>query len=127
MWQYDLDRVFSEFQAENYGQLLNTQFTIRQLQEQLPPASRAIVAWASLIGNTFSFALIRKLLTGEFDDAKDYQGDEMNTCSKEGELFMAQPAEDVVDGLQAALQAYILVPGADDDHFRYESYFATVE
>ena len=61
-WQFDLDKVFTEFASEQQG-CLTTHFITRRLQE-LPPAARTILAWASLIGNSFAFSLIQKLLAG---------------------------------------------------------------
>ena len=119
MWEYDLDRVFAEFESETYGQQLNTNFITKKLQEQLPPAARSILAWGSLLGATFSFALIQRLLSKEFAYEDDDSRQEIITCSKKAEVFMPQPTEHVVEGLQACLQAYILVPGEDDDHFRF--------
>ena len=117
VWEYDLDRVLSEFESELYGQQLNSKFITRRLQD-LPPAARSILAWASLLGNSFSFMLVQRLLSGEFE----YPGDEHNpsklNCPPTVELFTPQPMQHVVEGLQAALQAYILTPGGDDDQFR---------
>ena len=119
MWEYDLDRVFAEFETEIYGQQLNTNFITKRLQDLLPPAARSILAWASLLGGIFSFALVERLLSGEFDYAEENRGDEIGTRVKKAEIFMPQPTKHVVEGLQACLQAYILVPGEDDDQFRY--------
>lgn len=117
VWEYDIDRVFSEFETENYGQQLNTSFITKRLQD-LPSAARAILAWASLLGNTFSFTLVQKLLSGEFDYFED-QASPKNGCQAKVEVFKPQPIENVVEGLQATLQSYILIPGGSDDQFWY--------
>ncbi len=121
VWEYDLDSVFSEFESETYGQQLNSNFIIRRLQD-LPPAARSILAWASLLGNCFSFMLVQRLLSGEFDYPEDHPKTSKPDCSPSAEIFTPQPMEHVVEGLQAALQAYILMPGSDDDQFRYVIY-----
>ncbi len=118
VWEYDLDRVFSEFESESYGQQLNSNFITRRLQD-LPATSRSILAWASLLGNSFSFVLVQRLLSGEFDYPEDNRDLNKPNCSPSAEIFSPQPVEHVVEGLQAALQAYILVPGSDDDQFWY--------
>lgn len=115
-WEYDLDRVFTEFETEHYGQFLNMGFVTKKLQE-LPPASRAILAWGSLLGNSFSFSLIQKLLTGEFLYSSETNEAHDVTCPKRAQLFR-QSEEDAISGLQILLQAYILVPGETDDEFR---------
>ena len=118
VWEYNIDRVFAEFETENYGQQLNTNFITKRLQD-LPPAARSILAWASLLGNRFSFKLIQRLLSGEFDYCEDVQDPAEHTCAKKSEVFKAQPAKNVVEGLQATLQSFILMPGSDDDQFWY--------
>ena len=116
-WEYDLDRVFAEFESDSYDQQLDTNFITKRLQD-LPTAARSILAWASLLGTTFSFTLIQRLLTGEFDYESDNdESDEI--CSKVAELFSPQPVENVVEGLQATLQAYILMPGSNEDEFSF--------
>ena len=117
-WEYNIDRVFAEFETEIYGQQLNTNFITKRLQD-LPPAARSILAWASLLGNRFSFKLIQRLLSGEFDYCEDVQDPAEHTCPKKSEVFKAQPAKDVVEGLQATLQSYIRMPGSDDDQCWY--------
>lgn len=113
-WEFDLDRVFSEFETDTYGQKLNNDFVTRRLEE-LPANSRLILAWASLLGNEFSFALVVRLLSGEFslDDSDGRDPDCINDTS-----IFSQVETDAVAGLQAALQGYILVPGEEDDVFR---------
>ncbi len=117
-WEYDIDRVFSEFETENYGQQLNTRFITKRLQD-LPQAARSILAWASLLGNSFSFKLIQMLHSGEFDYFDDQPETVNFLSSTTSEVFTPQRADNVVEGLQAALQAYILMPGSDDDNFWY--------
>ena len=117
-WEFDLDRVFEEFATEAFDdQQLNSSFITRRLQRDLPPAARSVLAWASLLGATFSFAMVQKLLSGEFDNTDGTNGLQDVSCSKTSELFSPQPIENAVEGLQAALQTYILMPGSDEDEF----------
>ena len=116
-WVYDLDRIFHEFQAENYGQRLNNDFVTRRLNE-LPKLSRSILAWASLLGTVFSFSLVQALMKGEFDSDLATDEEPPSPCSADADMFSTSDA-DVVSGLQTALQAYVLVPGEDDDQFRF--------
>ncbi|KAI9806636.1 MAG: hypothetical protein M1825_006093 [Sarcosagium campestre] len=115
-WVYDLDQIFKEFEADNYGQQLNNDFIIRRLNE-LPPTTKSILAWASLLGNEFSFALVQRLLSGEFD--YDDAHSATSRCGKADVL--SQPGKDAVAGLQAALQAYVLAPREDDDLYRFSN------
>ena len=116
-WEYDLDRVFAEFESNSYDQRLNTDFVTKRLQD-LPTAARAILAWASLLGTTFSFTLIQRLLSGEFDYVEG-DGESEEDCKRATELFTPQPVQNVVEGLQATLQAYILMPGSNEDEFSF--------
>ena len=118
IWEYDLDRVFAEFESDQYGEQLNTNFITKRLQEQLPPAARSILAWASLLGSTFSFACIQRLLSGEFNYIENTQGQAKSICLAKADLFATDFTDMAVEGLQACLQAFILVPGNIDDEFR---------
>ena len=118
MWEYDLDRVFAEFESDSYGEQLNTDFITKRLQD-LPQAARSILAWASLLGTTFSFKLIQRLLSGEFDYLDDDTANGRTDNSSAAELYAPKPTQNVVEGLQAALQAYILTPGSSEDEFSF--------
>lgn len=117
-WEYNLDSVFAEFESEAYGDQLNTSFILKRLQD-LPPTSRAILAWGSLLGNTFSFSLVQKLLSGMFDHVDDNFDQTAASNPKGATVTSSNLTETAVEGLQAALQAYILVPTIDEDHFRF--------
>jgi signal transduction histidine kinase/predicted ATPase/CheY-like chemotaxis protein/serine/threonine protein kinase len=110
-WTYDLDKLFDQFRGEQDYDVLDTAFITRRLSE-LPAASRSILAWAALLGQTFSFELICKLMDGQLyaDDCLECPGEPLITsCSQ----------EDVVSGLEAAIQAFIIIPCERDDHFRF--------
>lgn len=116
-WEYDIDKVLSEFDIEGRGQGPNLNFITRRLQD-LPPTARAILAWASLLGSNFFFPLVQRLLSGEFDYNDGEPLPANSLCAKKPEIFTAQPKEYVIEGLQASLQSYILVAGSGDDEFR---------
>jgi len=110
-WRYDLDKLFDQFQGEQDYDVLDTAFITRRLSE-LPPASRSILAWAALLGQTFSFDLICKLMSGQL-----YVDDCPGNLSEQS--ITATSQEDVVAGLEAAIQAFIIIPCDRDDHFRF--------
>ena len=113
-WKYDLDRVFKQFETRSYHDTLNSEFITSRLSE-LPPAARSILAWASLVGTSFSFALIQRLLSGEFD-----YDDETVSGSDDGSVDLhAYSQQEIVEGLQHSIQAYIVVATQDDDRFRF--------
>ncbi|KAF6806671.1 hsp90-like protein [Colletotrichum musicola] len=115
-WHFDLDRLFEQFQGESDYDILDTGFITRRLNE-LPSSSRAILAWAALLGSSFSFELICRLLSGEFQ----YEDDDETTCRGPGyeQYHASYSQQEAINGLQAAVQAYIIVPSETDDRFRF--------
>lgn len=114
-WTYDLDRLFEQFKGVTDYDVLDTDFITRRLNE-LPPASRSILAWAALLGQTFSFEMVCKLLSGEFRPDSDGTTD----ANGHGDQYKkAYSQQDAVSGLHAAIQAYIIVPSDVDDRFRF--------
>jgi predicted ATPase/serine/threonine protein kinase len=114
-WVYDLDRVFKEFETANYAEVLSTDFITRRLQE-LPSSATSILAWSSLLGTFFSFSLVQKLLSGEFDYNEDGSSQPTPGC---GGNFVSLSHEDAVGGLQCALQSYVILATEEDDIFRF--------
>ncbi|KAJ5035453.1 uncharacterized protein L3040_007921 [Drepanopeziza brunnea f. sp. 'multigermtubi'] len=112
-WCYDLDKIFKQFETKSYHDTLNSAFVTSRLSE-LPAASRSILAWASLIGHSFSFELIQRLLSGEFD-----YDDSASNMDVDHPYSLSHSQQDAVEGLQAAIQAYIIVATQDDDRFRF--------
>lgn len=112
-WLYDLDRLFEQFKSEHGYDVLDNDFITHRLNE-LPSASRWILAWAALLGNSFSFDLVCQLMSGEFglvdDDCADTEDVKQRTVFSKRE---------VVIGLQAAVNACIIVQGETDDRFRF--------
>ncbi|KAK4162260.1 Two-component system protein A [Cladorrhinum sp. PSN259] len=111
-WVFDLDKLFEQFKGEQDYDVLDTAFITRRLSE-LPAASRSILAWAALLGQTFSFNLICKLMEVEFD----YYEDASDTAEEHQAVSYSQ--QDIVTGLESAVQAFIIVPSDRDDHFRF--------
>lgn len=117
VWEFDLDRIFTEFVAPTYGEGLGLGFITKRLQE-IPSAAQLILAWGALLGSPFSFSLVQKLLTSEFlyssedDEAVDL------TCPENAKLIRQSEA-DIIVGLQYLVQANLIIPGKTDDEFRF--------
>lgn len=109
-WRYNVDKIFQEFNGSIYEDSLESEFIMSRLEE-LPPISRAILGWASIVGNSFSFKLIRRLLGGEFD----YEDAAQNAEISQLRPYYSQ--QDTIEGLQAAIQANIIVATQDDERF----------
>ncbi|KAK7398052.1 Chk1 protein kinase [Neonectria punicea] len=112
-WHYDLDRLFEQFKGEKDYDVLDTSFITRRLSE-LPGAARILLAWAALIGGSFSFELVGHLMSGEFD----YHDEEWGSCCTILSTKKYSQGQ-AIAGLQAAIQAYIIVPSETDDRFRF--------
>lgn len=113
-WEYSLDLLFEQFRGEKDYDVLDTAFITQRLSE-LPPAARALLSWAALLGNTFSFELVARLMSGEFEyDIAEFRTHCTTSLSQKG-----WAERDAILGLQAAIQAYIIVPADTDDRFRF--------
>lgn len=117
VWEFDLDRIFTEFVAPTYGEGLGLGFITKRLQE-IPSAAQLILTWGALLGSPFSFSLVQKLLTSEFlfssedDEVLDL------TCPENAKLIRQSEA-DIIVGLQYLVQANLIIPGKTDDEFRF--------
>lgn len=105
-WEFDLDKVLTHFSGSGTSnQFSSNDFLTRRLRD-LPIDSRCILSWASLIGNNFSFSLVKQVMTCE--------------CSKVSSPEMLPPfRDDPVAGLQGAISAFIIVATDDEDRFRF--------
>lgn len=115
-WEFDIERIFTEFVLPEYGDSLGTDFILKRFQE-FPPAALSILIWATFLGSPFSFSLIQRLMEGEFwyDAAEDTK---CNLTPVSKSLAPLSEAE-TVSGLQFLVQGYIVLPGETDDEFRY--------
>ncbi|KAI0536913.1 putative histidine kinase HHK1p [Xylaria digitata] len=112
-WLYDLDRLFEQFKGEHGYDVLDNDFITRRLNE-LPSASRWILAWAALLGSSFSFNLVCQLMSGEFGFI-----DDEGISTEETQRRTVFSKREAVAGLQAAVNACIVVQGETDDRFRF--------
>ncbi|KAI1003063.1 hypothetical protein K3495_g5139 [Podosphaera aphanis] len=113
VWRYDIDKISQEFKSSEYQDKLNNDIVVRRLNE-LPSASKAILAWASFIGNSFLFSMIRKLLSGEFD-----YNESTHFVEDSQKYSLSYSKKEAVEGLQAAIQACIIVATEDDERFMF--------
>ncbi|KAF4301373.1 hypothetical protein GTA08_BOTSDO10712 [Botryosphaeria dothidea] len=102
-WHFDLDKVFAEFKSTAYGSRINNDFIVKRLQE-LPRVTRHLLSWASLIGSTFSFTIVKRLMQGE------------HSGNAEG---LPITPEDAVEGIDSAIAAYVIMSGDSEDRFRF--------
>lgn len=112
-WHFDLDKISAQFQGEQDLAVLDTDFITRRLNE-LPASSRAVLAWAALIGSSFSFDLICRLMDGEYEFE-----DGGSLCAQGIPLQSKYTEGEAIEGLQVAVQAYIIVQTETEDRFRF--------
>lgn len=105
-WLFDLDKVFEVFESPEYGSSVTTDFITKRLLE-LPAASRKLLAWASLLGGSFSFDLLKKLL------------DPDNAPIAGARIPLFEDDECDVTALNDALHAFVLMPAEQDARFRF--------
>jgi signal transduction histidine kinase/tetratricopeptide (TPR) repeat protein len=100
-WSFDLRRISDHFKADDYHEAVLDDFLVIRLNS-LPPVSKSILAWASSVGMTFSFQLVRRLLSGD-------------TTAPEANL----PEEEMIQALQPAMEAYVVAPTKHHDVFSF--------
>lgn len=121
-WHYSLDKIFAEFQSQTYGSQINNDFVTKRLQA-LPYQTRVLLSWASLIGNTFSYSLVKSLLHNEISlsrtgkSIRNFLAQKANV--KNTELPKSKSSLEPVSGLQGALSACVIVQGDSEDRFRF--------
>ena len=114
-WVFDIDRILEDFKTENQNDTIGDDLVSNRLAE-LPAASKSILACASMLGPSFSFQLILRLLSGQLNAQEPGQ--------ESGKISTAHLEGDCLVGLQAAIQAGIILPSDDDDifHFAHDHY-----
>ncbi|KAI9928928.1 hypothetical protein MW887_001321 [Aspergillus wentii] len=118
IWEFDLDRIFTELVAPRYGEGLGLGFITRRLQE-IPPSARSILVWGALLGSPFSFSLVQRLLTSEFLYSSDDDDEAVDLTCPQNATMIRQTEADIVVGLQYLVQANLVSPGKTDDEFRF--------
>jgi signal transduction histidine kinase len=105
-WLFDLDKVFEVFSSPEYGSSVTNDFIAKRLLE-LPTATRKLIAWACLLGGSFSFELVKRLLN---------PGDAPSDAQR---IPLLVEGESSVAALNGALNAYVLMPAEQDSRFRF--------
>ncbi|KAF4201657.1 hypothetical protein CNMCM8927_001300 [Aspergillus lentulus] len=100
-WSFDLRRISDHFKADDYHEAVLDDFLVIRLNS-LPPVTKSILAWASSVGMTFSFQLVRRLLSGD------------KTTSEAG-----LPEVEMIQALQPAMEAYVIAPTKHHDVFSF--------
>ncbi|KAF2123396.1 two-component sensor protein histidine protein kinase-like protein [Dothidotthia symphoricarpi CBS 119687] len=105
-WLFDLDKVFEVFESPEYGSSVTNDFISKRLLE-LHPATRKLLAWASLLGSVFSFELVKTALSAK------------NAPANATRLPLLGENESVVAALNGALEAFVLMNADEEARFRF--------
>ncbi|KAF2027874.1 hypothetical protein EK21DRAFT_70998 [Setomelanomma holmii] len=105
-WLFDLDKVFKVFESPEYGSSVTNDFITKRLLE-LHPATRKLIAWASLLSGSFSFYLVTQLM------------DPKRAPADAGRIPLLAEKESAIPALNGALDAYVLMPAEQDARFRF--------
>ncbi|KAH0404275.1 hypothetical protein KCU89_g1289, partial [Aureobasidium melanogenum] len=103
-WEFDLDKTFDEFSSPDANQFSTNNYLVKRLKD-LSDDCKSVLCWASFIGNTFSFTLVKRVMSCD--------------CSKQSKDEYLPPKMDPVTGLQDAISSYIVVATEDEDKFRF--------
>ncbi|KAG8629210.1 hypothetical protein KVT40_003075 [Elsinoe batatas] len=104
-WEFDLDAIFTRFADTESTSLAPDDYIVRRLAE-LPQDAKTLLCWASLVGNSFSFQLINRVIVCD--------------CSKASPMeFLPTRADDPISGLQSALASYAIMATEEEDKFRF--------
>lgn len=118
-WQFDLDKVFNELTSEDQ---MGGDFILRKIRE-LPKPAATLLVWGSLIGNTFSFQLIQKVLSGDcFPKAivRVAENPASETAAETTRVTFARYSqEELLDGLNHLLNGGCIISGENDDEFAF--------
>ncbi|KAJ5563937.1 hypothetical protein N7513_000179 [Penicillium frequentans] len=101
LWIFDLRRISEHYKADSYDDAAFDDFLGRRLSS-LSPICKSILAWASVLGMTFSFQLVQRLLTTDRSASES-----------------ALPEREVYQGLQTIIQAHVIVPTKEHDVFSF--------
>ena len=104
-WEYNLDRLFEHFSSPDSGKFSSNDFITRRLRE-LPKDTQSLLAWASIVGNNFSYNIISRVMSSE-----------CSALVPEG--LIPPPSKDPVAALQTAIQGFVLVTTEEEDRFRF--------
>ena len=113
-WAFDLDKIFEAFST---GDELGSDFIVRKIRE-FPKPAQCLLSWGALIGATFSFRLIQKLVSGKYlletkaAIARDGQATDVTcrNCSKFTE-------DEMVEALNYLLCTGVIISGENDDEY----------
>lgn len=115
VWEFSLDKMFDQFSSSETGRFNTNDFILRRIRN-LPIDGQTVLAWASLIGNSFNFGLVKSVMSC--------------ACSRLAPQPLVPPySTDAVAGLQVALSSFVVMPTDNEARFKFshDRYVAAAE
>ncbi|EGP86903.1 uncharacterized protein MYCGRDRAFT_72887 [Zymoseptoria tritici IPO323] len=113
LWEFSMDKLFEQFASPDAYS--SNDFVLRRMRT-LSIDARTMMAWASLMGSSFQFHLIRGVMSC--------------SCGSLIEQPLIPPiSKDAVAGLQIALASFVVMPTEHEDRFKFshDRYIAAAE
>ncbi|GIZ48579.1 hypothetical protein CKM354_001163300 [Cercospora kikuchii] len=104
-WEFSLDKLFEEFSTPDSGRFSTNDFILRRMRE-LPTDAQTVLAWAAIIGNSFQFRVLQRVMSCACSDLAP-------------QPLIPPKSKDAVAGLQTALSSFIVMPTEDEDRFKF--------
>lgn len=97
--------MFEEFASPDTGKFSSNDFILRRMKE-LPIDAQAVLSWAAILGNSFQFQTIKRVMSCACSDLAP-------------QPLIPPKSTDAVAGLQVALQSFVIMPTEDEDRFKF--------
>jgi len=104
-WEFNLDKAFEAFSSADTTKFSSNDLIARRLK-QMPPNAQGFLAWAAMIGHSFSFNLVKRVMSCDCSQASPRE-------------FIPPTSNDPVDGLQRAISSFIVMATEEEDRFRF--------
>jgi signal transduction histidine kinase/predicted ATPase/DNA-binding response OmpR family regulator/serine/threonine protein kinase len=104
-FEFSIDKLFETFSSPGDGPYSSHDLIIRRM-EKLPVDAQTVLSWAAIMGNTFNFSTIKRVMSCK--------------CSELVPQPLVPPvSNDAVAGLAEALTSYIVMPTDEEQIFRF--------
>ncbi|GAM83517.1 hypothetical protein ANO11243_015050 [Dothideomycetidae sp. 11243] len=104
-WEYNIDTIFNLMADTDDKDFSDSKGILKRL-ETMPTDAKTLLCWASLVGNSFRFSLLNRVMLCE--------------CAELSPQELLPPrATDAVAGLQSALASFAIMASDEEDKFRF--------
>ncbi|KAK5138047.1 hypothetical protein LTR08_005845 [Meristemomyces frigidus] len=105
LWEYSVDRLFEQFASPSPDRFTSNDFIAQRLKE-MPVDAQTLLAWAAILGHSFSFHLIQRVMSCD--------------CSRVSPKdLIPPPSKDPVAGLQSCMLNFVVMATEEEDRFKF--------